>query len=699
MANQASRPESKEFADVYEREIEAIKKKRELLGQPLQEKADAKGFDPDYEDVHPPFDLMGIALSGGGIRSATLSLGFLETLNKYNILKLADYLSTVSGGGYTGSYVIEKLRSWYDGNNSSRKQYYSEPYSSLFVPGDIEHIKSHGSYLVPGKTPWEKFKGYLIMAGGFIGTGLLHLLWYFLAFMSVLYFFKTLVSLPIGGIFSFFLGLSTWILALAAVYYYFFHGLRFFNLWPVKELISIIGIFLCVSAAFYIVLCTPGLPSVFCSVIGIDFLVFLFLTVVLGFFANPNILSPAQFYRFRLTEAFRWFSKKRRRLNDLIRNTDTGAWVPAPYPLINATINLSGDVEPVHYDKANGQKWAYSGYKTCDYFLLSPFFCGSKLTGFIDTDSSEYRLMTLSTAVTISGAALNPEMGYKSNKILAFFMTLLNIRLGYWAFNPYLFHKNRKWGRAEQMAFRVGQCLEKFRKITKIEKELDLKYFWPTYWPIYNIYELLNLSKIRRWRVNVSDGGHIENLGVFQLLHRKCKLIIAVDSGADPEYSFSDLKNLVTRARNELGLEISFRQDPEKYMRPSASSGFSRRHFCVADVCELPKVKGKPKKSIGILVYVKASVTPQETKVPKSAKKDLSITYKLYHPDFPQETTADQFFDEAQWDSYYETGKEMAEALVQECTRWSQAKDGRFPRDVSLEELLKMVNSIGCSTC
>ncbi|RUM87966.1 MAG: hypothetical protein DSZ23_05050, partial [Thermodesulfatator sp.] len=87
---------------------------------------------------------MGIALSGGGIRSATLSLGFLETLNKYNILKLADYLSTVSGGGYTGSYVIEKLRSWYDGNNSSRKQYYSEPYSSLFVPGDIEHIKSHG---------------------------------------------------------------------------------------------------------------------------------------------------------------------------------------------------------------------------------------------------------------------------------------------------------------------------------------------------------------------------------------------------------------------------------------------------------------------------------------------------------------------------------------------------------------------------
>ena len=52
----------------------------------------------------------GIALSGGGIRSATINLGFLKTLNKFNILEQADYLSTVSGGGYTGCYVHATLK-------------------------------------------------------------------------------------------------------------------------------------------------------------------------------------------------------------------------------------------------------------------------------------------------------------------------------------------------------------------------------------------------------------------------------------------------------------------------------------------------------------------------------------------------------------------------------------------------------------
>ncbi|MBK6997813.1 MAG: hypothetical protein IPH31_24090 [Lewinellaceae bacterium] len=47
----------------------------------------------------------GIAMSGGGIRSATINLGILKTLNKYGVLQKADYLSTVSGGGFIHAYV------------------------------------------------------------------------------------------------------------------------------------------------------------------------------------------------------------------------------------------------------------------------------------------------------------------------------------------------------------------------------------------------------------------------------------------------------------------------------------------------------------------------------------------------------------------------------------------------------------------
>ena len=50
-------------------------------------------------------NLLGLAFSGGGIRSATFNLGVLQALSKIGLLKQVDYLSTVSGGGYIGSWL------------------------------------------------------------------------------------------------------------------------------------------------------------------------------------------------------------------------------------------------------------------------------------------------------------------------------------------------------------------------------------------------------------------------------------------------------------------------------------------------------------------------------------------------------------------------------------------------------------------
>lgn len=86
--------------------------------------------------------------------------------------------------------------------------------------------------------------------------------------------------------------------------------------------------------------------------------------------------------------------------------------------------------------------------------------------------------------------------------------------------------------------------------------------------------------------INISDGGHIENLGVYELLRRKCRLIIAVDAGEDKKYDFPDLSNMLIRARNELGIEIRFRMDeqPEDLIRPKPTQIYSQKRYAIADI-------------------------------------------------------------------------------------------------------------------
>jgi hypothetical protein len=165
--------------------------------------------------------------------------------------------------------------------------------------------------------------------------------------------------------------------------------------------------------------------------------------------------------------------------------------------------------------------------------------------------------MTFATATAISGAALNPEMGQKTNKIASFLMTLLNLQLGYWALNPQ----------------------------TRFTHPID-------WWPWCLILQLFSKTNADRRRINISDGGHIENLGVFELLRRECKLIISVDAGADPTYGFSDLRNLVMRARNELGVVIEFRKGfhPEDCISQTVFWISASRSHC--GLVHLPK-KGK----------------------------------------------------------------------------------------------------------
>lgn len=578
----------------------------------------------------------GIALSGGGIRSATINLGILKTLNKFGILKQADYLSTVSGGGYTGAYIQATTRE--EGQQGQ-----------LFAEEHIEYMRARGEYMFPG-AGWEKMWNQLTLVVAFL-----------ISFLMSLVSPAILVALVVGSYFfcSYFglieLDFTTalsehWDWLLPEVLYigigvfllhYVFNVAQIYrldgsNLFNRLEALVVGGVLL-----------TFGWPLVksFQSVKApnaeqlLYFFTVGFILILLGLFTNPNATSFHRFYRKQLADAFLHFAFKNKNIpiKDLCQPTsDREKDYLAPYPLINTCLNLQSSKDP-----------NFQGAKASDYFLLSPLYCGSKLVGYVPTaDTIGYRQMTLPAAITISAAAVNPGLGAYSNKLLSILLTIFNLRLGFWTWNP-----------------------------------MKIKTTWPViWWPFYFFYELLGRIGTDKKMVNISDGGHIENLGVIELLRRKCKMIISVDAGADPDFAFSDLENLTVRARNELGIDIRFRPDqiPEDVMRVKPSHGYSRKRFAVADLYQLWEKKEKDGnewvehypggRKFGVFVYVKSTVTAPTGRPNISAKQDPlkygTYKYKIYNPDFPHESTADQFFDPIQWESYYQLGQFVAADIL-----------------------------------
>jgi predicted acylesterase/phospholipase RssA len=157
--------DAKHKSGVVVREWELIRRRRINLSKTKQMRQTG-GAEDDPPDSDPPQDIFGIALSGGGIRSATFNLGFLRALNARGLLRKADYLSTVSGGGYIGAYVQEHLRT-------------TGSYATLFVRKEMERLRDNGDYLRPGKgvRKWFENINFIIAV---VGMTLLHLLWYLL---------------------------------------------------------------------------------------------------------------------------------------------------------------------------------------------------------------------------------------------------------------------------------------------------------------------------------------------------------------------------------------------------------------------------------------------------------------------------------------------------------------------------------------
>ena len=213
------------------------------------------------------------------------------------------------------------------------------------------------------------------------------------------------------------------------------------------------------------------------------------------------------------------------------------------------------------------------------------------------------------------------------------------------------------------------------KKFSKLNKEVSIGRGHPllrnayqpknnTYWRMFKwrvrpaafLRELNSkLNEVHKW-VNLSDGGHIENMAAIELLRRRCKYVIVGDGEADPTLNFYGLATLVRYALIDLDTIIKIDVEPIRLDRSEKTLGegkgaLSREHFAFGTI-EYPNGKK------GYLLYLKSSYTGDENVVIQE--------YRHRNPDFPHQTTADQSFDEGQFEAYRAIGQHIGEKAVDE---------------------------------
>lgn len=638
----------------------------------------------------------GLAISGGGIRSASFGLGVIQALQQKGWLKKLDYLSTASGGGYIGTSLtwFNELHKNNGGfafaSNEQGARHESGDTDDGFDSSDVNFIRQHANYLAP-----SSYLNTISLLGVILRGMLVSFSIYFsllLALMIVIDAHQLLEKAmrypdTLLGIFvltSFIYALSTFLFTRNSILIY--RGRTFvqclqgillllafvtallaslpyalrlitwlrMDVLPVASTSTVLGIAGTLFQYFkqqkasknsmfstLRISLTAGLLIYGLLLLALHlamqinaiqqtlegFIAAAAFGLLFGLLVNLNYLGLSRMYRDRLMETFlpnpvnvkknEWGLATRADRYKL--SQANGEDTVGPYHLINATVILV-DSKKVKYRDRGG-----------DNFLLSHLYCGSDATRWVATRNFDNNGMTLATAMAISGAAVNPNAGYSGggatrNRLVSFLMVLLNLRLGYWAANPY----------AADIRGLTASLLKPNFIYPGLRQGL-----------------LGRRLDTRAGYVQLADGGGFENTAIYELIRRRVDLIFLSEAGGDPDYTFSDIANASEKVRVDFGVEIVFDKDfgPEGMIPGSSNAGknlvekyaFAERGFAIARV-EYPKSDREPAKT-GLLIMIKATMIED---VPVDV-----LAYKSFDDTFPnQSTTRQQFFDERQLESY-----------------------------------------------
>ena len=655
-----------------------------------------------YGIPHERANAVGLGLSGGGIRSATFCLGVVQVLAGRGLLRDVDFLSTVSGGGYLGAFLTTAIRGA-DGEArvaaprgpdtepvrhlrrgakylaaSNLKERWAMVTATLAgmvlnwtAPLFVVALAALVASLIPlAAIPW---RGLMAALGGLTGVLLVVYAWRMryqrytggrvlglaiavtlaVAGLWMLTFLYSLASVRIGAGIEF-AGIAGLSAAVAAAFPAIARFVPIVRRPKVRRLVLKAALIL---AGLLVPLGAIALmlAFVYLAESGTNGrLVLLALTIGFGVVAllllDINMTAPHRLYRDHLARTFvyenesteaqdrsagsresdvppaepstarqdvTWLPRREaapreklrvlqgRRIPNPVPLPDINPQGFAPYHLINATVNLPSSDSPALRERRS------------DFFLFSKGWCGAPSIGYAPAGSwrGGDGAVDLATAMAVSGAATSSHMGLGTVPSLRALLAFLNVRLGYWIRRP---------DAGDGFATPGFACL---------------------------VREMLGIGMTEKsaW-LNLSDGGHIENMGVYELLRRRCKFIVSIDGEADPQSNFHGHLTLVRHAQIDFGIRI----EPDlTRLRPDAASRFSHSHSLMCRV-HYPPVGADPG-GVGLILYLKLSMTGDEIELVKR--------YRALNPDFPHQTTLDQFFDEEQFEAYRQLGVHVAEGL------------------------------------
>lgn len=679
-----------------------------------------------------PCDANGLAFSGGGIRSAAICLGVLQAFHAHKDVKSVDYLSTVSGGGYIGACLSAATceangRPFPFGDDvfDSSAVAHLRNYSNYLMPrgrSSLTNVAEAGAIILRGLVAnlaivlaailfcvlvtlvaWPDFDDVaseallprlLLGAAGLLTLALL--LWAVLRSQLWLERFTDDNSSWALTLASFLLK-ATVVLALFALqplaiaFVADVHRFLAQRQLSATHIVAAAGAFSGAVSAFsgslggflktseraadwttfakriaiqvvvfvaalilpvaiwvaYLDLSLRGMSgapdglSLFGASPGMAFRIYLggfcFFALVM-LFLRANGYSLHRFYRDRLSKAFLFCppptgGQTSEPLDGLKLSALSQS--SGPYHIINSALNVEGSKE------ANRRG------RNADFFMFTRDFVGSDLTHYARSEDME-RIdprLDVATAMAISGAAVSANMGSATIRLMSPTLALLNIQLGYWLRNPLdLATATRGW------------------------RTIDSALAW-LFGKFYLLGEMLNQIDEKSRDVLLTDGGHIENLGVYELLKRGCQLIIVVDAEADPSMSFPALLTLERYARIDLGVRIVLPWEEIATMTKSVDAHIDDNSICSnGPHCAVGQIFYQTGDE-GIIVCFKSSLTGDEN--------DYILDYKKRYPSFPHETTGDQFFSEEQFEVYRALGYHMADGVFGNTDGFSFLSSGR----------------------
>lgn len=401
-----------------------------------------------------------------------------------------------------------------------------------------------------------------------------------------------------------------------------------------------------------------------------------------------NLSSFHSFYSARLIRAYQGASNLHRRMTDTggvndVHPRDDILWADyqphlhgGPLHLVNVALNCTTRLETgMQSDSAKGLNLC-CGPAGLSFgsqnFLFPPNSSRQVLRFPADPKPIEVEALSLGGWVGVSGAAFTTGMGNVGGGTGTGFGTslvcgLFNIRLGYWwknSFSP--------------------------------SKQLSLDAILPVQGYIRDeLFGEFSVTAKDRWYL--SDGGHFENTAAYELIRRRVPFILLSDAGADPEGQLEDLANLVRRVRLDFDAEVVFLTDDElvKELDPAFLSPAVKQRMGlsptgpvswigkIGTLDDLQPTRAKEREPWRVRanatlarVYYRREAAAGQARPPslllivkpgmtEGLNADL-LVYQRANPDFPQQTTLDQFFDEAQWESYRKLGESLAMALFAE---------------------------------